>query len=72
MQQLHSPHQRFSHRWTVQPQSSVHSPEDMSNEQLAVWLRNHPQFDWELDYEEDIRKLRGYITAVEYAIIIIT
>ena len=41
----------------VQPQSSVFS-KDMSNEQLAVWLRNHPSLTG-TNFEEDIRKLRG-------------
>ena len=30
----------------------------MSNEQLALWLRNHPSLSG-TDYEEDISKLRG-------------
>ena len=34
------------------------SPKVMSNEQLAVWLRNHPSLSG-TDYEEDISKLRG-------------
>ena len=32
--------------------------EDMSSEQLALWLRNHPSLS-EAEYEEDISKLRG-------------
>ena len=31
---------------------------DMSNEQLALWLRNHPSLSG-TSYEEDISKLRG-------------
>ena len=31
---------------------------DMSNEQLALWLRNHPSLSG-TNYEEDITKLRG-------------
>ena len=31
---------------------------DMGNEQLALWLRNHPCLSG-ADYEEDIRKLIG-------------
>ena len=31
---------------------------DMSNEQLALWLRNHPSLSG-TNYEEDISKLRG-------------
>ena len=31
---------------------------DMSNDQLAEWLRNHPSLIG-IDYEEDISKLRG-------------
>ena len=30
----------------------------MSNEQLALWLRNHPSLSG-TNYEEDIGKLRG-------------
>ena len=30
----------------------------MSNEQLALWLRNHPSLSG-TNYEEDISKLRG-------------
>ena len=41
----------------IQPQPSVFS-KDMSNEQLAVWLRNHPRLTG-TNYEEDIGKLRG-------------
>ena len=31
---------------------------DMSSEQLALWLRNHPSLS-EAEYGEDISKLRG-------------
>ena len=31
---------------------------DMNNEQLALWLRNHPSLSG-TDYEEDISILRG-------------
>ena len=41
----------------AQPQSSVFS-KDMSNEQLAIWLRNHPSLTG-TNYGEDISKLRG-------------
>ena len=41
----------------IQPQLSVFS-KDMSNEQLAVWLSNHPSLTG-TNYEEDISKLRG-------------
>ena len=41
----------------VQPQHSYFS-KDMNNEQLAVWLTNHPSLTG-TDYGEDIRKLRG-------------
>ena len=34
------------------------SPKDMSNEQLALWLRNHPSLSG-TDYDADISKLRG-------------
>ena len=34
---------------------------DMSYEQLAVWLINHPQFVG-ADYQQDIGKLRGIIS----------
>ena len=48
---------------TVQPQVDVHPQpltfsKDMSNEQLALWLRNHPSLTG-TDYEEDISKLIG-------------
>ena len=47
----------------VQPQVDV-GPQpltfskDMSNEQLALWLSNHPNLTG-TDYHEDIGKLRG-------------
>ena len=41
----------------VQPQPQAFS-KDMSYEQLAVWLTNHPQFVG-ADYQEDISKLKG-------------
>ena len=41
----------------VHPQPLTFSME-MSNEQLALWLRNHPSLTG-TDYEEDISKLRG-------------
>ena len=40
------------------PSRSSTFSKDMSNEQLAVWLRNHPSLTG-TNYEEDIRKLRG-------------
>ena len=48
---------------TVQTQLSVRSQpltfsKDMNNEQLAIWLRNHPNLSG-TDYEEDISILRG-------------
>jgi hypothetical protein len=39
------------------PQSLIFSME-MSCEQLAVWLTNHPRFVG-ADYQQDIGKLRG-------------
>ena len=50
---------------TVQTTMDVYSPpltfsKDMSNEQLAQWLRNHPCLSG-VDYEEDISKLIGII-----------
>ena len=33
----------------------------MSNEQLALWLRNHPSLSG-TNYEEDISKLRGTLS----------
>ena len=44
----------------VQTRVDVHLlfSKDMSNEQLALWLRNHPSLSG-TDYEEDISKLRG-------------
>ena len=48
---------------TVQTRVDIHSQsstfsKDMSNEQLALWLRNHPNLSG-TNYEEDISKLRG-------------
>ena len=48
---------------TGQPTINVHPQpltfsKDMSYEQLAVWLTNHPQFVG-ADYQEDISKLKG-------------
>ena len=48
---------------TVQTPVDIHShsskfSKDMSNEQLALWLRNHPSLSG-TNYEEDISKLRG-------------
>ena len=48
---------------TVQTPVDIHSQsstfsKDMSNEQLALWLRNHPSLSG-ANYEEDISKLRG-------------
>ena len=46
------------------PQMDVHPAQplsfsnDMSNDQLAEWLRNHPSLTG-IEYEEDISKLRG-------------
>ena len=55
--------QQPQHPATVQPQVDEHPQssnfsKDMSNEQLALWLRNHPNLTG-TDYEEDISKLRG-------------
>jgi hypothetical protein len=52
---------------TVQTPMNVRSQlltfsKDMNNEQLALWLRNHPSLSG-TDYEEDISKLRGSNTA---------
>ena len=49
---------------TVQPQLDVCPPtplvfsEDMSYEQLAVWLTNHPKLVG-VRYQQDINKLKG-------------
>ena len=48
---------RYQSQVDVPSRSSTFS-KDMSNEQLAVWLRNHPSLTG-TNYEEDIRKLRG-------------
>jgi hypothetical protein len=45
------------------------SPKEMSNEQLALWLKNHPSLTG-TDYEEDISKLRGTHAACANIIII--
>ena len=44
-------------RVDVRSQSLTFS-KDMSNEQLALWLRNYPSLSG-INYEEDISKLRG-------------
>ena len=41
----------------VRPQPLIFS-QDMSYEQLAVWLTNHPQFVG-AGYQQDISKLKG-------------
>ena len=57
VQQLQSPP-------TVRPWVDVHPQppstfsKEMSSEQLAQWLRNHPNLTG-TDYKEDISKLRG-------------
>ena len=38
---------------------------DMSSEQLALWLRNHPSLSG-ADYEEDISKLIGIMFMYMY------
>ena len=60
VQQLQSPH-TFQPRLDVRSQPLTFS-KDMSNEQLALWLRNHPSLS-ETDYEKDISKLIGTLSA---------
>jgi hypothetical protein len=43
---------------------------DMSNEQLALWLRNHPSLSG-TDYKEDIGKLRGTHAACYSTIVLL-
>ena len=45
---------------TVMTQGDIHLQplSNMSNQQLALWLRNHASFSG-TDYEEDISKLLG-------------
>jgi hypothetical protein len=55
---------------TVQPRLDVRSQpltfsKDMSNEQLAQWLRNHPSLSG-ANYEEDISKLSGTCCTTNY------
>ena len=38
-----------------------YSPKDLNNEQLAVWLSNHPRLRG-TDYQHDIQKLKGSYT----------
>ena len=40
------------------PPQSLEFSNDMSYEQLAVWLTNHPQF-MGAGYQQDISKLKG-------------
>ena len=44
---------------------------DMSYEQLAVWLTNHPQFVG-ADYQQDISKLKGIYATSIIGIVIVT
>ena len=46
------------HPKLVVPPQALEFSKDMSYEQLAVWLTNHPQFVGE-EYQQDISKLRG-------------
>ena len=65
---------------TVQTQADVHVcsqplpfSKDMSSEQLAQWLRNHPSLSG-ADYEEDISKLIGIMfmyKCLHYCIMIV-
>ena len=43
---------------TDYPRGQLTFSKDMSDEQLALWLRNHPSLSG-TDYKEDISKLRG-------------
>ena len=42
---------------------------DMSNEQLAQWLRNHPSLSG-VDYEEDISKLIGIMFMYKHVLVL--
>ena len=44
---------------------------DMSNEQLSLWLRNHPSLSG-TNYEEDISKLRGKLSYTVLITMLIT
>ena len=60
---------------TVQWQVDVHPQpltfsEDMSNEQLALWLSNHPKLRG-TDYQQDISKLKGIDCVVPYCLIML-
>ena len=57
VQQPQSPPTTVQMPVDVRSQSLTFS-EDMSSEQLALWLRNHPSLSG-ADYEEDISKLIG-------------
>ena len=63
MQQPHAPGAQVD-----VPLQPLEFSKDMSYEQLAVWLTNHPQFVG-ADYQQDINKLKG--THTEVAIIIV-
>ena len=39
----------------------------MNNEQLAVWLSNHPRL-METDYQHDIQKLKGIVLLLYFTI----
>ena len=59
---------------TVQTPMGVYSQpltfsKDMSNEQLAQWLRSHPSLSG-VDYEEDISKLIGIMFMYIHALVL--
>ena len=55
---------------TVIPQPMNFS-RDMSNEQLALWLRNHPNLSG-TDYQEDVAKIKGTLHIVANTIWLVT
>ena len=53
---------------TDQPQVEIHPQprtfsKDMNNEQLALWLSNHPDLVG-TDYQSDIDKLKGGVNVI--------
>jgi hypothetical protein len=52
------------------PPQPLEFSKDMSCEQLAVWLTNHPQLVG-ADYQQDISKLKGIISNLATQVIVI-
>ena len=51
----------------IVPQSLSFS-NHLNNEQLALWLQNHPRLIGN-DYQEDINKLKGTVHTLQYYVV---